>query len=66
MTKLLRPDGREYNEFRKPILKLYRVGAKDMLEYTVADNALFVEIVPAKKIVVELVNLECSELFAFQ
>lgn len=66
MTKVLRPDGREYNEFRKPILKLRRVGKSDVLEYTVADNALFVEIIPSKKIAVELVNLKCSELFPFQ
>lgn len=45
MTKVLRPDGREYDEFRKPILKVRRVGTSDVLEYTVADNALFVEII---------------------
>ena len=66
MTKVLRPDGREYDEFRRPILKFRRVGANDMLEYTVADNALFVEIVPSKKITVDLINLQCSELFPFQ
>lgn len=66
MTKVLRPDGREYDEFRKPILKLHRVLRNDILEYTVADNALFVEMIPSKKIMVELVNLKCSELFPFQ